>query len=801
MTSPTSYGLVLDIQATQSPAHGDRGIARYVREQARALLRREVVASLALSPHLDFPKNLDLDLLASPLLDWGTRTTFRRTIEATSRPLAYYVMSPFEISAHAEGDLPPHALVSDVPVVATLYDLIPLILGGVYMEDETFARRYAARCELLHVVDLVLTISEATRRDAITHLDLDPDKVVSIGAGVSPFFHPPTPGGDARRVLARALPSVAKPYVLTVAGGDPRKNTEALLEAWSALEAGVRAAHQLVVACSVDPATRAGWEQVALDVGLGPGEVVLTGWITDDVLRALYQRAELFVFPSRYEGYGLPAAEAVACGCPIVTSSTSSLPEVLDWAPSTFDPTDAASVVASIERGLGDESFRSELRRRGAARRPSLTWDAVAERTVEALDRLPQPSGPAGESHALPVRLALVGPQPPTPSGIADYNSRLVESLAARCELDVFTDDPTLAPVPEAVGRFAFGALGRTVSPYSYDVVVYTAGNSDDHFDLYELASEFPGLLWLHDVRLPGLFITYARERIPDGQKRDFLVYRLQTQYRRRLPHTLIPDIMAEPPDYVAAGIGLTKELVDNARGVVVSSAFAARVLQMDQQPDARRAPLWVVPHAVPDPLAPVPLVDGDDELVVASFGMVSMVKAPDLVVEAFAHLDVELGARLVFVGDVSDQDRARLEAHAAALGIADRVELTGLASRDVYEHWLRRATCAVQLRRATNGESSGAVHECIANGIPVLTNVVGADELPAGVVHLVAPDVSARALTERIALVLEGGDHIGAMRAAQRSLTARWGFDAVADRLLAITGELTANLTTPSGP
>ncbi|MBA3955215.1 MAG: glycosyltransferase [Acidimicrobiia bacterium] len=220
-----AYRLVLDIQATQNPAHAHRGIGRYVREHARALIRRGAVDALLLNPHLPFPRELDADLLCSPLLVWNTMSELRAVAAAADGPLAYHLMSPFELGAHAEGEIPTHVLHHDVPLVATLYDLIPLVEPERYAGDPERMRRYRVRSQLLAQADLVLAISDYTARTAVVHLGLDPARVATIGAGVSPFFHPATPGDAPAAVLGRNLPGLDRPYVLAVAGGEPRKNT------------------------------------------------------------------------------------------------------------------------------------------------------------------------------------------------------------------------------------------------------------------------------------------------------------------------------------------------------------------------------------------------------------------------------------------------------------------------------------------------------------------------------------------------------------------------------------------------
>jgi glycosyltransferase involved in cell wall biosynthesis len=767
------HRLLVDLQATQSRSHADRGIARFVKEQTRALLRRGVGDGLLLNPHLPFPRVLDHDLLAHPGLRWNTQSEVRRLVEADERPAAFYLTSPFELSLRAEGDLPAHLWRGNVPIAATLYDLIPLVLPERYLSNAQGESHYRTRVEQLHQVDLVLAISEHTRLDAIRLLELDPVKVETIGFGVSPFFRPeqPTDGNDA--LLARHLPSVDRPFVLTVLGGDPRKNAERFFAAY----AETRLDHLLVVTCNLDPATRAAWELAAKQVGLAVDrDVVFTGWQPDEVLRALYQRCQLFVFPPLYEGAGLPAAEAVACGAPTITSSTSSVPEVLELPESTFDPESIDDMARVITRGIADDAYRAALLDRGRERAPLLTWEHVADRTIQALGHLPD-LGPT----TLPLRLALVGPMPPNNSGIADYNAQLLPHLAQRCELDVFTPTAGEGPVIDGVRFFTPQALSETCSPWGYDAVVYTAGNSDDHHDLYDLAQEFPGLLWLHDVRLPGLLTTFAEARVE--AKTEFLQHRLLMQYRRRVPIHLRDDPHQPLQQYIDQGIGLTKELVDVARGVIVSSALAERLLRLEQQPDASQTPSWVLPLAYPPPAA-APARRAPASIV--SLGMVSPVKGAELLIRALAALRASgTDATLTFVGPVDDGYRDHLDALAATVGASEHLVFTGRVDERAYRRWLATATVAVQLRTSTNGESSAAITGAMAAGLPVVTNAPDAAELPEGTVALVPWDVDPTGLADQLAVLLADRPRRAALGRSAQEHAAGWTFAHVADRLV----------------
>jgi glycosyltransferase involved in cell wall biosynthesis len=139
-----------------------------------------------------------------------------------------------------------HVLHDDIPLVVTLYDLIPLLEPERYAGDPERLRRYHIRARFPAQADLVLVISEHTATQAVEHLGVDPDRVVTVGAGVSPFFHPATAAEASGVLVARDLPAITRPFVLAVVGGEPRKNTQRLLDAWAPLGPRLRTDHQLV---------------------------------------------------------------------------------------------------------------------------------------------------------------------------------------------------------------------------------------------------------------------------------------------------------------------------------------------------------------------------------------------------------------------------------------------------------------------------------------------------------------------------------------------------------------------------
>ena len=749
--SGSEYGLILDIQGAQSVAHGERGIARFVVEHASGLMRRSGrVRRLVLNPLQPFPGHLPPDLLCSPLLTWSTLSGLRA--ELGSGDLAVHLMSPFELPDPATAVVPEHLMRPGVPLVVTLYDLIPYLMQERYLGDPAWKKRYLQRVETVRGADLVLAISEATRQDAIQHLGMDARTVVNIGGGVSPDFRPAPSGADPVAMARRAVPEIRRPYFFSVAGAEYRKNTERLIEAFAALPEGVRDQHQLVITCDLPASWRRSWLDHARAHGCADGDVVLTGRVSDQLLIRLYRAAELFVFPSLYEGFGLPVAEAIACGCPAVTSNVSSLPEILDHPPATFDPTDVSDISRAMDRGVSDAAFRRGLLEAGARRAPLFSWDAVADRTLEALrQRIDsgawRPLPPAHHRSSRP-RVALVTPLPPQIGGIASYSARLLPALAMHMDLDVLHANPDSPGVRAPAGQtLPLTGLGRYVNPHSYDAIVYAVGNSPHHVPTYEQLLVHRGIVWLHDVRIPHLIWHYAASHgIEPG---DYIADLLHRHYGMRYPAHALTDWSASLVDRY--GLGLTPAVVSASRGVIVHSRLAERLLRLDQGPDASTPPIRVVPLAAAA-LRPGGPVARRSPAVIGALGLVDERKSPLLLVDAVAEIPAESRPRLVFVGPCEPWKRDWLLAHAEERGIAELVTCTGHVDDDQWWSAIDELTCVVQLRVGTNGESSASIRDAMARGVPVITNMLAAEEeLPPGSLVGLPPDVDGPHLASAI--------------------------------------------------
>jgi glycosyltransferase involved in cell wall biosynthesis len=303
---------------------------------------------------------------------------------------------PFSLAEHAQIPLILRQLRADLyhatyyvrpyvgipcPSVTTLYDSIPLRFPGAV------SRRARLLFRLLHQIAIrasarVLTISESARADLIADFGADPARVSVSHLAADPQFAPQPPAEVAR---VRATYGLGGRYVLALASNKPHKNLVGLLRAWAIIRRGGEAA-QLVVAGHRDPRGVDG-EALAEAHGLG-GAVQFLPNAPERDLPALHCGAELFVFPSLYEGFGLPPLEAMACGSAVVCGGGSSLPEVVGRAARIVDAGSPESIAAGVAELLASPAARGQLRAAALAQAARFSWGATAAQTLRAYESI-----------------------------------------------------------------------------------------------------------------------------------------------------------------------------------------------------------------------------------------------------------------------------------------------------------------------------------------------------------------------------------------------------------------------------
>jgi glycosyltransferase involved in cell wall biosynthesis len=356
------------------------GLGRYAASLAQALLALGV-------PLTAFINDTGGSRLEPPLSSLPTRSVHMARKPWRLRAAATYFGGPSLDSVfegvevyHATEHLLPR--LKRVASVFTVHDLAYLRYPQYHLLQNRLFLAYMMP-RFLAQADHIITISESTRRDVLKYYRLDPAKIDVIPEGVEPRFTPAV-GAEQVNAVRKAYDLPAR-FILFVGTIEPRKNLMTLLEAFAA----VRVKHPqvgLVIAGGKGWLYQSFFDRLS---ALGLQDVVkLTGFVADEQLPALLNAAEVFAFPSHFEGFGLPPLEAMACGVPVVCSNASSLPEVVGEAGLLVAPDDLHAWVEALDRLLSDPALRQDLSGQGLARARQFTWEAAARQTLAVYERV-----------------------------------------------------------------------------------------------------------------------------------------------------------------------------------------------------------------------------------------------------------------------------------------------------------------------------------------------------------------------------------------------------------------------------
>ena len=260
-------------------------------------------------------------------------------------------------------------------LTATLHDMTCWLLPEFHQPANVAAEKRFAECIWKRAAGLI-AVSGNTRRDAVNVLNLNPETIRVIYPGVAaPFFD----ATAATSAATREKYGLRKPYALYVGTVEPRKNLDRLLDAWQSLPGSLREQFDLVLAGPE------GWQSTATLARLraSASGVRYLGYVPEPDLPGLTAGATVFVYPSLYEGFGFPVAQAMAAGVPVITSNLSSLPEVTGGAAELIDPRSPAELSAALERLLTSPATCAQLAAAGRIQAQRFRWERCARQSVE----------------------------------------------------------------------------------------------------------------------------------------------------------------------------------------------------------------------------------------------------------------------------------------------------------------------------------------------------------------------------------------------------------------------------------
>ena len=287
---------------------------------------------------------------------------------------------------HVQYTAPPR---TPCALVATIHDL------SFEHLPETFKRRSRAQLRLTvrrtaQKAAQILTLSEFSRRDIIETYGVDPGSVFVTPPAAAPHFAPVTNETELRRI--RTNYGIRGDYILALGSIQPRKNLVRLINAYGRL-GRVRTKGQLP---QLVLAGKRGWLEAATiraaEQSEARGDILFIGYVPDSDLPALYSGALCFVYPSYFEGFGLPVLEAMQCGTPVIAGNRTSLPEAAGDAGVLFDPFDESAIANALTQVIENPNYRGQLRVKGLERAAAFSWRTTAKMTLEAYERAALPA-------------------------------------------------------------------------------------------------------------------------------------------------------------------------------------------------------------------------------------------------------------------------------------------------------------------------------------------------------------------------------------------------------------------------
>ncbi len=744
--------IAIDMQGAQSTGSRNRGIGRYSMALSEALARHAGGHQIFLVLNGLFPDTIqpiraafEGSLPQESIRVWeapapvnyaskenawrrGSAELLRESALASCTPDVVLVTSLFEgLGDDAVSSV--SKLSSTLPTAVILYDLIPFIHRSPYLDNPVVESWYQYKLDQLRRADLLLAISESSRQEAINYLGFPSEMVVNISTAADPKFRPYQIGGDAEANIRRRY-QLHRPFVMYTGGIDHRKNIEGLIHAYAKLPSALRRSHQLAIVCSIQDSSRAALESVAKKCRLASDALVLTGFVPDEDLLALYNLCKVFVFPSWHEGFGLPALEAMSCGRAVIGANSSSLPEVIGREDALFDPRDPSSIAAKLAQVLNDELFRNELEQNGLRRAELFSWQKCAHQAVAAFERLHSTRSATASFRNLGarrLRLAYISPLPPVRSGISNYSAELLPELSRHFEIevivsqDVVSDSWVKANCPIRSVEWFRANVGR------FDRILYHFGNSTFHQHMLGLMEEASGVVVLHDFFLSHLVASLdeaAHDRI--GLMQELYHAHGHAALAEMARATDVNDVLWRYP--------CNRHVLERALGVIVHSESSRRLAaewygddcggEWSKVPMLRRTALDVDRDRARRALGL-----GRNDFLVCAFGMLGLTKLNHRLLESWmaSVLAQEESSQLVFVGENERGKYGGELKHAIRRSArSDQIVITGWVDENTYGNYLAAADIAVQLRTLSRGEMSASVLDCMNYGLPTIVNANG---------------------------------------------------------------------------
>lgn len=657
---------------------------------------------------------------------------------------AFFITSPFEDQIHTYEK----EWFRDVRTAAMVYDLIPWVFPERYLPSKQSKVWYRERVNAFTWMDMLFLNSKSVEQDLAHFFNITSakHKMSILGTAPGKKFQNLQINEEKKQDIFGRL-GVREGFLLCVAGDDERKNIAGLVEAYAMLSPELRSKHQLVVACKLSEGSFNRYVQVARNHA-AQNDVVFTNYIEENDLIALYNLTNLAVFPSLYEGFGLPVVEAWACGAPVLTSNNSSLGEVAGDAAITVDPFDVNSIKDGLKLALSETDLVA-LAKRGQERLRLYSIEEQAEQFLHEMEALCVK--PCEQTSRFKV--AFFTPLPPALSGVADYSVDLLSKLIDYFDIDVIVDDG-YTPTPLVDPRIRIRSLKQFEAAPRYDEYIYQMGNNADfHVYMKPYIEKYPGVVVMHEINLHGM----AKHLSLYSGNTNFELYRkiLMQDYPTEIADRYVEDAK-QLNKLPLNDIEVNHYFIQGATRFIVHSDYVKRrMLQKDISRDVKRIAHYttLTDTCLFDWEVRQKLSVKESDVLFGVFGIMAETKRNAQIISAFQRLfRKHKNIHLLFCGPteyspIKQEDIDRL-------GLADAVTLLGKVQLDYFERCINACDVCLNLRYPYNGESSGTVARIMSKEKPVIVNRIGSfGEFPEDTC-LFLPDVAELSEKEEVTYI-----------------------------------------------
>ena len=605
--------------------------------------------------------------------------------------------------------------------VVTIYDYIHLVFPEYYLTDRTFKINYMRQIGLLSGFDAYITISGHTAKDLIHYTGVPADKVYSIDLGIDSDF----------KVLAeKEYPElkerlgIADKFILNVGGFHFTKNALEVVKAYANLDSKLISEYQLVM-CGL-PSDKQ--DELNSLVQEGGNRVVLLPHIKKDELVKLYNMAELYVFPSKYEGFGIPVLEAFACGTPVVTSNNSSIAEIAEGCAVQVDPFSRDSILKGIQYALTNPVEMKRLAEAGLAKSKKMTWGATAKNTLDAYREIVERKKESRKAqYAVKAKkhIAWFSPLPPLKSGISGYSYELLMHLMRRMNIDVFIDIGYTPDVPGLTdcNVYPYTAFEQMQSKQKYDAIIYQMGASDYHTYLMGYIKKHPGIVVNHDAEYHNLLLHITNSGTLEDEYREAL----RLEFGQKAGDEIFTEVRNDIGSWQKHTVN-SYHLGETKSIVVLTESNKRKLLEKEIGRHVSVIPLhtWLPKNFNALDVVEIKNEFGlpSDALIIGSFGFLHPSKRNLEALKAFELLAKKMdNVYFCLVGKCFPEYQDELLNVANRNpGLIDRIKLVGAVSDEVFYKYMKITDVFIGLR-SKGSSNSGPLLKALGAGVPCIVS------------------------------------------------------------------------------